>query len=136
MHLPTSQLAVGIVLKGCVIEYFLPGVEAGRILRKGDTLIEIDGELVDENSASLALIGNDKPGTFVTLKCKSTPDSGVPWGNSFVQEIKEKTVKLKRMPAEALTDRRNLLEYLRQLKVQATNRHDVESALVHLHLLR
>ena len=127
---PANKSAVGIVLKGCVIECFLPGVEAGRSLRKGDTLIEIDGEVVDENSASLALIGNDKAGTFVTLKCQSAP-SGVPWGNSFVQETKEKTVKLKRMPAEALTDRRNLLEYLRQLKVQATNRHDVESALVH-----
>jgi hypothetical protein len=65
---PADKSAVGIVLKGCVLECFLPAVEASRILRKGDKLIEIDGELVDENSASLALIGNDKPSTFVTLK--------------------------------------------------------------------
>ena len=37
--------AVGIVLKGRFVDFFLPGVPASRVLRKGDEIVEIDGLL-------------------------------------------------------------------------------------------
>ena len=43
--------AVGIVLKGCVIDFFLPGAPASRVLRKGDEIVEIDGVPCNEHSA-------------------------------------------------------------------------------------
>ena len=57
--------AVGIVLKGCVVDFFLPGVPASRQMRKGDVILEIDGNPVDDSSASTALIGGDIPGVCV-----------------------------------------------------------------------
>ena len=93
--------AVGIVLKGCVIDFFLPGVPASRVLRKGDMILEIDGQPVDDTTASIALIGNDRPGSTVNLKCKCVGRESVGWGSSFVEEERVKSVTMKRMPSEA-----------------------------------
>ena len=122
--------AVGIVLKGSVIDFFLPGVPASRMLRKGDVILEIDGQPVDYTNASTLLIGNDKPGSTVTLKCKCVAREGLGWGSSFVQEEKVKTVTMKRIPSEAVADRRYMLEYLRQLKVAALQRQDADASAV------
>ena len=122
--------AVGIVLNGTAIDFFLPGVPAARMLRKGDVILEIDGQPVDSANASTLLIGNDKPGSNVTLKCKCAPSDGVGWGSSFVAEEKTKTVTITRIPSEAVADRRCMLEYLRQLKVAALQRQDPDASAV------
>lgn len=110
--------AVGIVLKGCVIDSVLPGVPAQRVLGKvcwyafgffwtfrdeftqdecaqGDTILEIDNVRVDASSATTALIGCDEPDSLVTIKFKKKVED-TSWGSSFVQEDRIQTSELRR----------------------------------------
>jgi hypothetical protein len=114
--------AVGIVLKKNVIDFFLPGVPASRVLRKGDEIVEIDGMPCNEQSAADMLVGCDIPGSSVTIKYRAS-DAVI---NTFLPDNYQtyQTLVLKRLPSETLSDRRNLLELLRSLKVGAVERGD------------
>ena len=106
------------VSQGCAVESFVPGVPASRVLRKGDVIVAIDGEEVSDVNIASVLTGSDTPGSTVTISYKQ-PDSG-----------DSKDVILTRLPAESFSDRKNLLELLRQMKGSARTRQDDAGALL------
>ena len=110
---------VGIVLQGCMVDSFVPGVPASRVLRKGDMILAIDGEEVNETNIAASLTGSDTPGSAVTISYKQPEAGSVP-----------KDLVLTRMPAETFSDRKNLLELLRQMKGSACARQDETGALL------
>ena len=114
--------AVGIILKKNVVDFFLPGVPASRVLRKGDEIVEIDGMPCNEHSAADMLIGCDIPGSSVNIKYRASAAVM----NTFLPDNYQtyQTLVLKRLPSEMLSDRRNMLELLRSLKVGAVERGD------------
>jgi len=79
----------------------------------------IDGEEVSDANIAASLTGSDTPGSEVTISYKQPEAGSVP-----------KDLVLTRMPAETFSDRKNLLELLRQMKGSARARHDETGALL------
>jgi len=110
---------VGIVLQGCIVDSCVPGVAASRVLRKGDTIVSIDGNDVDESSVVSRLTGSDTAGSKVTIGYTEIDTPSV-----------TKELVLTRIPSESLSDRKNMLELLRQLKVSSTDKHRDNAAAI------
>lgn len=74
-----QQVQVGMMLMGCTIENMVLGGPAynSHELDKGDIILKVDGEQVDQDSLLPALIGSDVPGEATTLAFFPAPISDI-----------------------------------------------------------
>lgn len=70
-------------------------------------------------------MGNDTPGSWVTLKVKKAQQE-TGWGSTFISEERLETVELQRLPSQLLADRRALLALLN--KMTEYTRQDKEAS--------
>lgn len=132
------------MLMGCTIENMVLGGPAYNSykLDKGDIILKVDGEPVDEDSLLPALIGSDVPGeemALVTLTKKNINDSdhicmhagtsvsltvrkrsGTKGGNPDVVKV----ITLQRMKTEEIADKRRMFELFAHIKDQAVKEGD------------
>ena len=94
------------------MDFFVPGVPASRVLRKGDIIVAIDGENVNESTIASALTGSDTPGSTVKIYYRAPDTDAI------------KDVDLTRIATETFADRKNMLELLRQLRASAVAKQD------------
>ena len=75
-------------------------------LKIGDIILAVDGNPISADNAVEALVGNDRPGSKVTLSVKSLGADAT------------KTVPLTRMVVEVIADRRQMFELFTTLKAR------------------
>jgi len=138
------KTAFGIVLKGCLVESLVPGVPASKILQPGDEIVEVDRVRVNPKTCGQALIGCDVPGSFANIAYipfKPAPTAfTIPLGGSgFDRALNMSMIanesrtnlqhlQLRRLPKELLNERKVMIEYLRNLKIDALDRNDARTS--------
>eukprot|EP00961_Rhodomonas_salina_P032270 435208-Rhodomonas_salina.1 len=111
----SSRATVGMMLTGTTIDNMVVGGPADtcKELKKGDVIITVDGNEVDEDNVVTFLRGSDIPGSFVQIEVAA---NGNAWLTRFsLQMNKMKKLTLKRMATEAIADRRALFELFVEL---------------------
>lgn len=103
-----SHTSIGVTLNGCMINNCLVGGPAfnSRKLDAGDVITTIDGMHVNASTIFAALVGDDVPGSKVTL------DVHKKYGDRL-------QVQLERVPSIELVDARKMAELLQALKKSA-----------------
>ena len=110
-----TKTTVGMMLKGCIVDSLVVGGPSynSRQLDRGDVVVKVDGEVVDNDTILNALIGNDVPGSEVLLTIyKGGKQSDM------------RVVTLHRMATERIADRRRAFELFTLLKDRANQLKD------------
>ena len=110
-----TKSTVGMMLNGCVVDSLVvggPGYNSGQ-LDRGDVVIKVDQTVVDKDTILAALVGDDAPGSEVSL----TIQKGGRTGNVRV-------ISLQRMATERIADRRRIFELFTLIKDRATQLDD------------
>lgn len=71
-----ADLQVGLVLRGTAIDSTVLGgpAYASQMLSRGDIIVKVDDQPATDQNVSLLLVGNDKPGSKVTLSVEKNAD--------------------------------------------------------------
>lgn len=88
---------------------------ASRNILKGDCIVKVNGEFVQGSDLLGKIIGDDIPGTLVTLTLKRGP-------------AKLLDVTLKRISTEEVADRRKMFDLFTKLSDRAKKDHDEEAS--------
>ena len=103
----STHATVGMILVGTAVSGVVPGGPAsvGGVVQ-GDVIVRVDGLLVNNSTVKEALIGNDQPGSLVTLEVIA--------GDAM--EGRRRTVELRRISSEDLGGKRQMFECFAQLQ--------------------
>ena len=118
---PTVQnrTSVGLTLKGATILGLVvggPSFFCGQ-LSVGDNIVQVDGNTVTSDNLHELLVGNDIPGSFVTITVKRTVSS-VSSAEMDTPTYNTISVVLERVPSEEIADQRYLQEILESIQVE------------------
>ena len=111
--------AVGIMVKDNVVDNVMTGAPASHCkqIQKGDVVVEIDGTPVTPKNIIELLVGDDVPGTSVTLKLARNSRS----------DQRTLQVTLKRASTAELADKKKMFQLFTHIKDLATHRRDAET---------
>ena len=110
-----TRSTVGMMLNGCVVEFLVvggPAYNSGQ-LDRGDTVLKVNDTPVTTETILQALVGEDTPGSELSLTVKKGGKSGV-----------VRVVMLQRMATERIADRRRAFELFTIIKDRASHLED------------
>mmetsp|Transcript_95732 Transcript_95732/g.139837 ORF Transcript_95732/g.139837 Transcript_95732/m.139837 type:complete len:567 (+) Transcript_95732:81-1781(+) len=111
-----NKSTVGLMVGDGIVTNMLTGAPAymSKKFKKGDKLLAIDGQIVTQNGQVIKmLIGNDLPGTLVTIKVQR--------GKQTIEGV------LKRACTTDLADKRKMFQLFTRLKDIAVQKNDQET---------
>jgi hypothetical protein len=114
-----NRTTLGILLNCCIIDRLVLGGPAwkSKFFKIGDEIDKVDGIRADRANIHELLIGNDVPGSSVSITLKTDGWHGL-----------GKTVELKRMSAIAIADRVRMFELFSSMKARAKDDKDTKAA--------
>jgi hypothetical protein len=114
-----SRTTLGILLNCCIIDRLVLGGPAwkSKLLKIGDEIVKVNGIRADRANIHELLIGDDVPGSSVSITLKTDGWHGL-----------GKTVELKRMSAIAIADRVRMFELFSSMKARAKEDKDTRAA--------
>jgi hypothetical protein len=114
-----NRTTLGILLNCCTIDRLVLGGPAwkSKLLKIGDEIVKVNGIRADRANIHELLIGDDVPGSSVSITLKSDGWHGL-----------GKTVELKRMSANAIADRVRMFELFSSMKARAKEDKDTKAA--------
>lgn len=114
-----NRTTLGVLLNRCKIDRMALGGPAwkSKALKVGDEIVKVDGVKADPANIHTLLIGDDVPGSSVSITIKGDGWHGI-----------GRTVQLKRMNVNAIADRVRMFELFTSMKIRAKEDDDTKAA--------